>query len=338
MLPKQPTRSRSYVLIRSKFRPAWWLRNPHAQTIWAAKISPVPVVHTQRERLTTADNDFLDLNWTQPASGPIVAVFHGLGGSIHSRYASAALKAIEALGMQGVLMHFRGCSEEPNLQAQTYHSGHTSDIAFVIRTLRERYPDRPLAAIGYSLGGNALLKFLADDNTLDFAISVSPPLVLAEGAKRLDHGLSRVYQKTLLKELKRNIREKVARRPELAHHYPQDLTGLHNFRSFDDKVTAPLHGFSGVDDYYTRASTRGDLASITTPTHILFARDDPFFTENCIPLERELSAQVTFELADHGGHVGFVGGHWPGFGCDWMTQRIKSLLVDALGQPQSGLT
>ncbi len=264
-----------------------------------------------------------------------MVVFHGLGGSIHSRYASAVLKMLADAGMQGVLMHFRGCSGEPNLRPQTYHSGHTDDIAFVIRTLRARFPAQPLAAIGYSLGGNALLNYLARDNPLDFAISVSPPLVLAEGATRLEQGFSRVYQRTLLEELKRGIKRKLALRPELAPHYPEDLDALDTFRLFDDQITAPIHGFNGVDDYYARASARQYLNTIRTPTHILFARDDPFFTENCIPQPDELSDQVTFELSDHGGHVGFVSGNWPLIGRDWMTPHLQQLLSQAFGKDLS---
>jgi predicted alpha/beta-fold hydrolase len=336
MLSKPPFGSYRHVLIRSKFRPAWWLRNPHAQTIWAAKISRRPSVETNRERLDTPDGDFLDLDWTRDCEGPLVAVFHGLGGSIHSRYASAVLKMLADNGMQGVLMHFRGCSEEPNRKVQTYHSGHTVDIDLVIRTLRERFATRPLAAIGYSLGGNALLNYLARDNPLDFAISVSPPLVLAEGATRLEKGFSRIYQRTLLEELKRGILRKLAMRPELSKHYPADLDTLNTFRLFDDKLTAPLHGFEGVDDYYARASARQYLKDIRTRTHVLFARDDPFFTENCIPQSSELSDQVTFELSERGGHVGFVSGHWPLLGQDWMTRHLHQLLANAFGSNQPG--
>ena len=321
------------MLFKSKFRPAWWLRNPHLQTLWAARVQPNPTPETRSERLTTPDGDFLDLNWTTNNEGPIVVIFHGLTGSVHSPYVRSIMHHLSHHNVRAVLMHFRGSSTEPNRTPGSYHSGHTKDIRYVINTVKERYPDIPIAAAGYSLGGNALLKYLAEspDNPLCYAVSVSPPLVLAEGAKRMEKGFSRFYQSTLLKQLKAALRAKHERYPE----FELDKLGFeeaNSFFEFDDLVTAPLHGFDGVDDYYQRASTLDDLINIKTTTHILWSEDDPFFTKNSIPQAEQLSDDVTFELSTHGGHVAFLSGNIPFAAHNWLRERVGGLLIKQLGK------
>jgi predicted alpha/beta-fold hydrolase len=206
-------------------------------------------------------------------------------------------------------MHFRGCSGVPNRLLRSYHSGETGDIDQMVRTLSRRFPDRPLFALGYSLGGNALLKWLGEQGEaapLRAAVAVSVPFDLAIAAQTMARGLSRIYQRHLLRKLHRSARAKLG--------YPgfpvtqQELARLTSFRSFDDRITAPIHGFRGVDDYYASASCRAFLHRIRIPTLILHARDDPFMTPAAIPQDPELSPQVQLELSDQGGHVGFVSG------------------------------
>ena len=197
--------------------------------------------------------------------------------------------------------------------------------------VKSRFPNVPIAAVGYSLGGNALLKYLATqtDNPLIFAASVSPPLLLQEGAKRMNQGFSRLYQRVLLETMKEAARAKHNRYPEFKLD-ELDFESATNFYEFDHQVTAPLHGFDSGEDYYNRASTLNDLISIKTPTHILWARDDPFFSEKCIPANEQLSSVVNFELASHGGHVAFVSGRTPVNGYNWLCSRVGTLLTDKL--------
>ena len=229
--------------------------------------------------------------------------------------------------MHAVMMHFRGCSTEPNRTRGSYHSGHTQDIAFVIETLRNRYPHKLMAAAGFSLGGNALLKYLGTtpDNPLQFALSVSPPLVLSEGARRMSTGFSKIYQQTLITQLKDAVRAKHAAYPQLGMD-EFDLSSISSFYQFDHQITAPLHGFDSVTDYYNKASTLDDLVNIRTPTHILWSQDDPFFTSKCIPTNEQLSDSVDFELTTHGGHVAFISGNIPFVGNSWLCQRASELL------------
>ena len=310
------------------FKPAWWCRGPHGQTLWARLARRPPHVALQRERLELPDGDFIDLDWTEKGSGPIVIVLHGLEGSSDSPYARGLLRAIERRGWRGVVMHFRGCSGEPNRLARSYHSGDTGDLDFLAATLRRREPRTRLATVGFSLGGNVLLKWLGKAGgvtPLHAAVAVSVPFVLHGAAERLQQGFSRLYQWQLLHSLRQTVAAK-QRHMELPL-IRRDLSTLKNFRDFDEYVTAPLHGFDSADHYYTASSSRQYLEGITVPTLLLHASDDPFMTESAIPRPDELSESVTLELSPHGGHVGFVAGVWPWRPRYWLDERIPAYLA-----------
>lgn len=320
------------MIARSDFRPAPWLRNPHLQTIWASLLRRRPPLDTRPERLELPDGDFVDLLWCGPQHGPIIVVLHGLEGSIRSRYAAGIMAGIAAHGWRGVFMHFRGCSGVPNRLPRSYHSGDTGDIRYLVETLRRREPQTPLAAVGYSLGGNALLKYLGEsgrDTPLEAAVAVSVPFDLDNAARRLERGLSRLYQRHLLASMHRKLRSKFAGRPGPVK--PDEISALRSFRLFDDKVTAPLHGFAGVDDYYARCSSRRYLTGIGIHTLILHASDDPFMTPQAVPGEQEMSPTTRLELSRHGGHVGFVSGRWPWRTRYWLEERILAFLTPFLG-------
>ena len=309
------------------FQPAWWCRGPHAQTLWARLARLTPTVSFRRERLELPDGDFIDLDWSETGSGPIVVVLHGLEGSSDSPYARGIMQAIERRGWRGVVMHFRGCSGEPNRLARSYHSGDTGDLSYCINTLRRREPRTPLAAVGFSLGGNVLLKWLGKTSgaaPLRAAVAVSVPYVLGGAANRLNQGFSRLYQWKLLRSLRNSVAEKRGR-IELPLKI-QDLSTLNSFRDFDEYVTAPLHGFDSADHYYTVSSSRQYLKGITIPTLLLHASDDPFMTEKAIPGQKELSESVVLEVSPHGGHVGFVAGAWPWRARYWLEERIPAYL------------
>lgn len=320
--------------ISSTFKPAWWLKNSHLQTLWAAKVRRGANPGIVTERLQTPDGDFVDLAWAKhtdanrPAKNGLVCLFHGLAGSINSAYASNTFKRLVDLEFDVVLMHFRGCSGEPNRKAHAYHSGFTDDIDYLISTLSERFGHNPIQAIGFSLGANALLKYLGEKGSttpLTSAIAVAPPLVLHIGANQLNQGFSRIYQRYLLDRLKLQLVEKRERYPDLA--LPEKIDHLNNFWQFDNEVTAPLHGFRDVHDYYQRAGSRQYLPKITCRTHVIHALDDPFYTTDVIPDDDELPDSVTFEITSHGGHVGFVGGRWPWRPTYWLDQRLPELLL-----------
>lgn len=313
------------------FRPAWWCKGPHAQTLWHNRIRRAPKITLRRERVELPDGDFLDVDWCGDGTGPIVLLLHGLQGSSRSTYARAILRSIADQGWRGALMHFRGCSGEPNRLPRSYHSGETGDVAQFAALLQAREPNTPLAAIGVSLGGNVLLKWLGEsgaNSPLVCAVAVSVPFELAKAADRLTLGFSQLYQWSLLRCLRESMEQK--RRQVALPLKVQDFAKLKTFWEFDEHVTAPLHGFRGARHYYEASSSRQYLRGIAVPTLLLQARDDPFLQPTAIPDQKELSASVTLECYEHGGHVGFVTGPWPWRARYWLDERIPAFIAEQL--------
>lgn len=312
------------MIVPSDFAPPFWLRGPHLQTLWPYLFHARRRVPVRRERLELDDGDFIDLDWNTQPHGPIVVVLHGLSGSIKSHYAHGLLHRLQRRGMRAVVMNFRGAGGQPNRLARGYHAGETGDLETVIAALRRREPGTPLAAVGFSLGGNVLLKWLGERGggaPLRAAVAVSVPFDLALAVQRLNRGLSRLYQWHILRSLKADLAAKAKAVP-----LPIDVAraaGVRDFRAFDDVVTAPLHGFAGAQEYYAQSSARRYLHGIQVPTLIVQARDDPFLPACALPDESELSPAVRLELSGRGGHVGFVGGRGPR---DWLQRRIADYL------------
>lgn len=286
----------------------------------------MPPLSVDSERMELPDGDFLDLSWLPeadlPEDAPVVVVLHGLNGSLESKYARGLLQQVAAHGSRGVLMHFRGASK-PNRLSNSYHSGETGDLAMLLDRLRERYPHAPLAAAGYSLGGNVLLKYLGErgcDSLLSCAVAVSVPYDLKTCAYAVQNGLSRIYQAHLINGMREIVEAKV--RDRIIDRPLPDLSTLRDFPSFDNAITAPLNGFADAHDYYAQASSRAYLGNIRTPTLIVHARDDPFMSPTIIPTAGELSDAIRFELSEHGGHVGFVAAGRYGGPVYWLERRI----------------
>ncbi len=308
------------------FSAPFWARGAHLQTVIGALGGAPLHAPLVRERLTLPDGDFVDLDWLpdMPQDRALLLILHGLEGSSRSVYIRRLLASCEQAGRSAVVMHFRGCSGEPNRLARGYHAGDTADLAAVVDALRQRAP-RGLCAVGYSLGGSVLLKWLGETgsgNPLRAAIAVSVPFELAGAAARLGRGFSRLYQWALIRQLKAHLRRKARR----AGHPLPALGGLTTFRAFDERVTAPLHGFAGADDYYARASCRPYLGRIGVPTLLIQAADDPFLERSAIPGVGELSPAVQLDLSAHGGHVGFVAGPGPWAMRFWVNERLHAFL------------
>lgn len=317
--------------MRSGFEPAWWCRNTHLQTIVPNRLLPRPAVRFRRERVDLPDGDFVDIDWTVSNHGPIVLLLHGLQGSSRSHYAVRLARAFETNGWRAAVVHFRGCSGEPNRLPRSYHSGETADIAHVARLLQQREPSTPLAAVGVSLGGNVLLKWLGETGAtspLVAGVAISVPFLLARAADRLETGFARLYQWELLYSLTQALQEK---RRHVA--LPQAMTSGRRFkclRHFDDVVTAPLHGFRDSAHYYAECSSRQYLRGIRVPALLIQARDDPFMTPDVIPQPHELPPSVTLELHARGGHVGFLGGRWPWRPRYFLEERVPAFLRNYL--------
>lgn len=306
------------------FRAPWWLRGAHAQTIGGKLFRPEPEIALRRERWETPDGDFLDLDFTQtpPADAPLVVVLHGLEGSARRRYMLLTYRSILDQGMAAVGLNFRSCSGEANRTVRFYHSGETTDLDLVLARLAERWPGRPLGLMGYSLGGNVLLKYLGEDGErarargVGGAVAASVPFDLAAGGRALERWpMGRFYAWYFLRMLRRKMTEK---REILAGRCDvEGAVAARTLREFDDAMTAPIHGFADAADYYRRSSSAGFLGGIRVPTLLLHSEDDPFLPTSALPLEAvRTNPYLTAVFTKSGGHVGFIGGtpwaptHW----------------------------
>jgi len=318
--------------VTPAYAPPWWLPGRHPQTIYPYLFLRQPPLPYRRERVETADADFFDLDWVDgPADAPVLVLFHGLEGSSKSHYAIALLRAAAARGWRGVVPHWRGCSGEPNRLARAYHSGDYEELDRMLTALRARTGSAPLVALGISLGGNVLLNWLGREPEksrawLRAAASVSAPIDLVASGAALDRGLNRIYCRNFLKTLVPRALEKLARFPGL--YSEEKLRRVTTIHDFDDLVTAPLHGFKGVDDYWTRASSKPWLRGIVLPTLVLNALNDPFVPGASLPGPAEVGSSVTLDQPAGGGHVGFTGRPFPG-SLDLFCDRLLNFLREA---------
>lgn len=324
------------MIINSTFKPAKGLSHYHLQTLLPTLLKKKNQKKYHWQELELADGDFVDLCWNQPPDfndqRPVVIVFHGLEGSIQSPYAQHVMRALEQQNWNAVLMHFRGCSGRANRKPRSYHSGDTADAKYFISYLQEKFTGVPIAAVGYSLGGNMLLKLQAemgDESPLKAAISVCAPIELNKCADRINQGFSRVYQKHLMKRLVNNLLRKYDQHDyqSLIQLSKNKVLRLKTFWQFDDAFTAPIHGFETAENYYRINSARPYLNDITKPTLAIQTVDDPFMPADVIPAKSELGSGLVLEVSNYGGHVGFVAGSWlkPQY---WLSQRIPEYLSD----------
>lgn len=297
------------------FSAPWWAKGPHSQTLLARWLRSPEGPALRRERIDTPDGDFVDLDWTdEPRAGaPIALVLHGLEGNAHRRYMRNVYRELLARGVWAVGMNFRGCSGQPNRTLRFYHSGETGDATLVLERIRTRYPGRRVGAMGFSLGGNVLLKLLGDRSDggrgiVDAAVAMSVPYDLAAGCAELEKGgMATVYAQYFLRSLKRKVRAKAEK---LAPVIDVDAVAASStIRDFDEHVTAPLHGFADAAEYYDRCSSARVLGGISVPTLLLHAKDDPFLPPSAIPSRVAAdNPAVRLVLHERGGHVGFVQG------------------------------
>jgi predicted alpha/beta-fold hydrolase len=325
-------------------RAPWWLPGAHLQTLWARLARSRHLITFEREVLTTPDDDELVLDHTAgPAGSPRVLLLHGLEGSAHSLHTQGLALLVARQGWRATVLNFRSCARDPrditrrlpNRRPRLYHTGETGDLDLVVRTLAAREPQVPLSAIGFSLGGNVLLKWLGEVGAGSFiraAATLSVPYDLAEAARFLERPVGRIYAAHFLGRLKRKALDLMARFPvETAHLDPDGIRRASTFGEFDKQVTAPLYGFGSAADYYRDSSALGYLARIRIPTLCLSAEDDPFFPAAALAAARAVaSAAVRFEVSPWGGHTGFVAGRWPWRPRYWAEEATLAWLVEHL--------
>jgi predicted alpha/beta-fold hydrolase len=322
---------------------AWWVPGAHLQTAWARLARSRRLVTFEREVLTTPDDDDLVLDHAAgPPGSPRVLLLHGLEGIAYSRHTQGLARLVARAGWRATVLNFRSCARDPerierrlrNRRPRLYHSGETGDLDLVVRALVAREPATRLCAIGFSLGGSVLLKWLGEQgarSAVHAAATISAPYDLAAAARFLDRRVGRFYAARFMRRLKDKTLDLMARFPrETAHLDGARIRAARTFGELDRCVTAPLHGFASAVDYYARASALGYLGRIAVPTLCISSADDPFFpAEAAVRARQAASAHVAFDLTAWGGHAGFVSGRWPWRPSYWAEERV----IEWLGRP-----
>ncbi|MEM8868081.1 MAG: alpha/beta fold hydrolase [Verrucomicrobiota bacterium] len=291
----------------------------------------MPLVTGSRERVPTPDGDFLDLDWATPYQGGRLAILtHGLEGHSRGAYTQGMARALLRAGWDVLAWNFRGCSGCPNLKLQSYHSGATGDLVNVLHHVEQSRDYETVSLIGFSLGGNLMLKYLGEtannlDPRIQQAVAFSVPCDLKESAYQLETPANRIYMRRFLKSLRAKVREKMERFPgQIEDH---DLDQIRTFAQFDDAYTAPIHGFKDAHDYWAQSSCKQYLEQITIPTLLVNAADDPFLTPACYPMDQaKQNPSLHLECPSHGGHIGFI--QFNQSGDYWSEQRTVEFLAE----------
>jgi predicted alpha/beta-fold hydrolase len=297
--------------LHSQYQPPLCFRNAHLQTIYPTVARRVPIVTSERERLDTPDDDFLDLDWARAKpSNKLAILTHGLEGHARGHYTQGMARALAGINWNVLAWNFRGCSGEPNRQLRSYHSGATDELQIVLDHVFATTDYTEIALIGFSLGGNLTLKYLGDQgDTLDSRIrraaAISVPCDLAASSRQLERLQNRIYMARFMRNLHTKVREKATRFPEALRL--EGLDTIRTFAQFDDRYTAPIHGYKGAEDYWAQCSCLPVLPQIRVPTLLINAQDDPFLTPECFPHNAAATNPNFFlETPRHGGHLGFV--------------------------------
>ena len=322
-----------------EFKTPWWLPDGHSQTIWSAKVAlpTTETVNWARSTWSTPDGDVIQVDsrfFDQTA--PIVVLFHGLEGGSQSHYAQAFAQVCHEQGWNIVLPHFRGCGGPMNLAPRAYHSGDFQEIDWMLKRVQALHPGRTLMGVGVSLGGNALMKWVAEtgktaQDTIAAAVAVSSPLDLVAAGKAIDQGVNKwLYARMFLSTMREKAQRKWDQYPGLFDL--KKAMSATTLEAFDDAFTAPLHGFKGVSDYWKKASAKPVIKQVRIPTLLMNAVNDPFVPARSLPMQEEVGSMTTVWRPHNGGHVGFVEpigpqdwrGHvlaMPRAVCAWLAQR-----------------
>lgn len=287
------------------FEPVWWAWNTHVHTIVASQFTKVQKPDSERIEIPTPDNDFLEVDvCIQDNDRPIVALFHGLEGSTDRYYIANLMMELKKAGFSSAALNFRGCGSRMNDQPRFYHSGETNDYRTFIGWISEQYPGKRIFAAGFSLGGNALVKYLAEEGAESLpvrAAAVSPPYDLKAGSLQLHKGFNRLYEINFLQTLAKKLEQKRQKYPEMP-----EFTG-NSIYEFDDQVTAKLHGFRDADDYYEQCSSKHFYGDVETDLLVIHSKEDTLCPIEYAPfdvIEENPSIQACF--TEEGGHVGFL--------------------------------
>lgn len=314
----------------SAYQRPFGLFGGHLQTIVPYLFASVPEVSFRRERWELDDGDFIDVDWVEGSrshetDSPIVVLFHGLEGSSRSHYAKALMNAISDKGWRGAVVHFRGCSGEPNRLPRVYYAGDSEEIQRVLARIKLLAGDAKVYAVGYSLGGNALLKWLGESREeasryLVKAAAVSAPVDVGATARALDNGLNRLlYTPIFVRSMRTKALELASRFPGLLD--VARIETAETIQDIDNAVTAVLYGASDAADYYAKNSAKPSLSHIALPVLMINSKNDPFIPVEHLPAYSDISESVTLDYQENGGHVGFASSIFSSE-VDWLPKRL----------------
>ncbi|RFS19686.1 alpha/beta fold hydrolase [Chitinophaga silvatica] len=298
------------ILQHADYQAPFFMKNRHLLTVYPTLFRKVENVNYRRERLTTPDQDFIDLDFCETGSDKIVVILHGLEGDSTRKYVLGMVHIFNEAGFDTVSLNFRGCSGEPNKNLRFYHSGETGDLHYLINYLVSKQKYNAIHLVGFSLGGNVTLKYLGEHNSeaatyIKSAVAVSVPCDLASGAIELEKSHNKVYMHRFIKSLGEKLMLKAKKYPGEIDLKEYDQ--IKTFRQFDNRYTAPIHGFGNADNYWKQCSSRFYLPDIKVPTLLINALDDPFLGKECYPFAiAKDHSYLYLQTPEKGGHVGFV--------------------------------
>lgn len=316
------------IIERSSYRAPFCLRNGHLQTILASSVRKADAGLYVRERIDTSDGDFLDLDWSRTGSRRVAVLSHGLEGSSHRPYVVGMARMLNRSGWDVVAWNYRSCSGEMNRTLRMYHNGSTDDLDLVVRHALAAGAYDALGLVGFSLGANLSLLYLGQsgetlDRRIRCAAVFSAPCDLAASSRALAAWQNRLYMVQFLRSLHEKVLQKMEAMPGRISDEGYDR--IRTFKEFDDRYTAPLHGFRDAGDYYAQCSCGRVLHRITVPALVVNAADDPFLAGGCYPVAAAAqSRQVHLETPASGGHVGFM--EIAGDGAYWSERRAAEFL------------
>ena len=318
------------IIQNNSYHPKYLFRNKHFNTIYRTVFSQHPIDYV-RKRIDTQDHDFLDLDFSMVHSEKIALVIHGLEGSSNSNYVKSLTRVLNGNNFDVVAMNLRGCSGLPNRLPCSYHSGKTDDLNEVFSYIESQYNYKEINIIGFSLGGNIILKYLGEKKykipaLLNSAVTISVPCDLKGSALQLAKTENYIYMRRFLKSLKIKSLNKFDQF-DLDPAIVDKIRKAKNFYDFDNGFTAPIHGFIDAEDYWRKCSSKQYLSNITTSTLLISSIDDPFLSASCIPREEAKNNDFfNLELSEYGGHVGF-NKSFKKHNNLWLEQRILQFIL-----------
>ena len=320
-------------ILISDFSPSLPFKNGHFNTMYRPLFMK-EISNYTRKRISTWDEDFIDLDFSKVGSKTLAILIHGLEGSSESKYMISTTNELNNKEIDTVAFNLRGCSGEDNLLLGTYHSGKTEDLAFVVKHILENYQYKKIILIGFSLGGNLTLKYMGEfadvlSPKIAGAIAVSVPIDIASSEREMDKIKNKLYIEQFLKTIRLKVLEKSHKFPDF-NLDKEKLFKASKFKHLEYLYTVPVFGFKSPEDYWEKASAKPYIPKIKKPTLLLNAEDDSFLPKECFPIEEAGDSDNFFlEISKYGGHVGFIT-NFKQHESRWLETRISRFIKDTM--------